>query len=218
VSELVQTKPGTFVDTDEIAPEDVKSVATQDDNDFPTLSTFKFYPYVTFTSLERANYGIIATRGKAGAKEVESVQIGSIGEIEDLASLLTMDTALRLIETGTEYRFEEDPFVEVTTKEDYTELAEAAGVPSIRLTPRVTRKDWSPRPGKELRATVSNWEGSGVYDFREMPPTRHAASVEEYQRQGMEFESEQIIEMMFQGYGWQNDLSRVIDLLKDYDQ
>lgn len=211
MSEFLQVKPGMFVDTDEIAPEDVKAVAVQDDNDFPTLLKFKFYPYVKFRSLEWANYGILATRGKAGEDEVESVQIGSVGEMENTAPLMDLNEALNLVKTGQPHSFEDFPFVAVTSKTDYIEvLAAAEGVEPYPQ----GRKDWSPR----RREFDSSWEGSGVYDFRDSPPTQHAASVEEYERQGMEFEATQIIDMTFQGDGWRNDLSNLIELLKVYDQ
>lgn len=218
MSELLEVKPGMFVDTDKIAPEDVKAVATQYESDFPTLSAFKFYPYVTFPSLERAHYGILATRGNAGEDEVESVQAGSVGEIEDLAPSMGVEDALRLIETGQELTFEEYPFVEVNTKMDYDELvAAAAGLPNVP-TQKPTRKDWSPISKKKPEGKWSAWEGVGVYDFRDSPPSRHAASVEEYQSAGMDAEATQIIDMMFQGDGWRWDLNILIDMLKDYHQ
>lgn len=208
MSEFAQTSTGSFVDTDSIAPEDVKAAAQIDLNDFPGLSKFKFYPYVRFRSLEWANYGIVATWGNASDTEVSSVQSGSVGEIEETAPLMDFNEALELVKAGKPRSFEDYPFVAVTSKTDYDEvLAAAEGVEPYPQ----GRKEWSPRH----RELDSNWEGSGVYDFRDSPPTQHVESVEVYERQGMEFQAEHIIEAMFQGDEWRNDLSILIGLLKD---
>jgi hypothetical protein len=164
----------------------------------------RVYPYVEFPSLERAYVGLaLVKESKKGPKEkwIDSVQVDQMTWENSIAPLTEFREALELLGEGTKWAFEEYPYVEVDTEGDYKKallaIADEAEGP----------KEWSPRKKDE----DSGWEGPGVYDFRERPPTRVYKSVLEYEMSSMESEADGALEYMFQGDKWKEDLRKLME-------
>ena len=93
-----------FMDSDAISAEDILKEAPKDW--FPGLSLFNIYPYVEFSSLERAYYGLAVVKGKPASKWIASVAMGTL-EMESPAPLTEFGEALELLEEEREHLFEE---------------------------------------------------------------------------------------------------------------
>jgi len=158
----------TFVDPDAVeAPEGSDPVP-------------HIYAYAHFPSLERVSYGLMRTKGKATDEEIESVKVGSYG-MEVLAPYREFKDALEELEDGSRHGFEEVPFVEVETHDQYEEALEVI----------------------DLAPSDSDWKGPGLYDFRDDPPS-FQGSVEAYEQKEMERAADEAIDFMFQGDEWEN--------------
>ncbi len=196
-----------FMDSDAISAEDILAKAPKDW--FPGLSRFNIYPYVEFSSLERAYYGLAAVKGGPASKWIASAAMGTM-EMENPAPLTEFSEALQLLEDERDHLFEEFPFVEVTNEDDYNRaLAVILDVPIQKSV-----KDWSPIVKAKLEKE-SSWMGPGIYDFRDEPPTHHVDTVEAYEIEGLGFEADSILEYMFQGDEWKKTLREVIQDLRE---
>jgi hypothetical protein len=167
-------------------------------------SDYSVYAYVEFPSLERAYGGLaLVEKTKNGPKEkwVDSVQVDQMTWENSIAPLTEFKEAVELLEEGAKYGFEEYPYVEVDKEEDYKKALLAISKESEGP------KEWSPRKKDE----DSGWEGPGVYDFRESPPTRVYKSVLEYEMSSMESEADDVLEYMFQGDEWIKDLKSLVE-------
>jgi len=169
----------TFVDDDPIDAKDAEVTLP------PGVNA---YAYVSFPSLERAEYGIYLTEGAHDATEIESSEVGETGfDPSAIAALSDFGEAIKELERGGRSSFEEFPFVEVSSKKDYNRALAAQG----------------------KTASEGDWKGPGVYDFRDKPPSRHAESVEQYEIDGMEYWADDTLELMFQGDEWKDTLKEL---------
>jgi hypothetical protein len=145
------------------------------------------YPYADFRSLEHVSFGLVLTTGGPEGDEIDSVQVGQYG-MDPLAPYWEFAVALDEIEganrakrSSERYKFEEVPYVEVETAEDYDEALKALGVEDDE---------------------EGDWRGPGLYDFRDDPPT-FQGSVEKHELEEMTMAADDAIEFMFQGEEWQ---------------
>ena len=138
------------------------------------------YPYAAFRSLEHVEYGLLLTDGGARAGEIDRVEVGAYG-MESLAHYWEFNHALIAIgETeGPRSMFEDAPLVEVTSKNDYDEALKALSVED------------------------SDWDGPGLYDFRDSPPT-YSGTIEEYELEELERAADDAVDFMFQGEEWED--------------
>ena len=138
--------------------------------------------YVTFVSLFRIYYGLQRTVGGPRTEVIERVNVGTFERDESVAPYWYLSDAMSELERGEDRRswaFEEVPYVEVDDKEDYDEV--------LRL--------------MEIASEDGAWEKSGLYDFRDEPPS-YSGTVEEYEIDSMKYEAEQTLDYMFQGDEW----------------
>lgn len=156
-----------FIDTEPVAAPD----GTEDD---PNVH---IYAYARFRSLEHVAFGLYRTKGGPRDEEVDSEGVGQYG-MEPIATYWEFKDALDDIES--KHMFEDVPFVEVTSEDDYNEALEAL--------------DIDPDDGA--------WERPGLYDFRDDPPS-YVSSVEDYERESMKEAADQAIDFMFQGDDWE---------------
>jgi hypothetical protein len=136
------------------------------------------YPYAYFRSLEHVSYGLSRRDGGPKGEEIDSVEVGHYG-MEPIAPFWEFGDAMGDIES--KYAFEEVPLVEVTSKDKYNMALEAL--------------DIDPEDGA--------WEKSGLYDFRDEPPT-YQGTVESYELEEMERAADDAFEFMFQGEEWED--------------
>jgi hypothetical protein len=140
------------------------------------------YPYAYFRSLEHVEFGLVLTNGGPKGDEIASVKVGQYG-MEPLSSYWEFDDALDEIEKGSKYAFEEVPYVEVQTEDQYNEVLDAL----------------------ELEEDEGDiFDGPGLYDFRDTPPT-YQGTVEDNELADMERAADEAFEFMFQGDEW-NDV------------
>jgi hypothetical protein len=175
-AKIIHVGDGTFVDTEEVAAPD----GTKDAPDV------HIYAYATFRSLEHVAYGLMRTKGGPKDEEIDSVAVGQYG-MEPRAPYWELTDALYELERERKPRerrwiFEEVSLVEVRDEEDYAEAIKALG----------------------LKDDEGHWEGPGLYDFRDDPPTRQYKDVEEYELESLEYEADQAFEFMFQGDEWED--------------
>ena len=201
-------KGGLFLDKEAIEPQAIMDAAPKEW--FPSLSRFKIYGYVEFPSLERAYFGLAAVRGEPSHRWEASVVVGQT-EMEVAAPLVDFGDALRHLKEESDHVFEEYPFVEVTSKADYNR---ALAIIIDVVDPQTSVKAWSPSVKKKLER-ASLWEGPGVYDFRDEPPTRSYESVEAYEGLSYADEAEQFLEYMFQGDEWKEALRNLIQEIRE---
>lgn len=175
MAKIIHTGGGIFVDTEPVAaPEGM-----EDDPDV------RIYAYANFRSLEHVSFGLHRTDGGPQDDEIDSVKVGEYG-MEPIASFWDVGDAIKELERETGGRrerrwiFEENPFVEVTDEEDYNDALEALGI-----------------------TEETAWEGPGLYDFRDDPPS-FQGSVEDYELDEMKDAADQAIEFMFQGDEWED--------------
>ena len=143
----------------------------------PVEGTKDIFPYVDFVSLERANYGLVKAVLKGDFTIEDTENVG-----EETFEPIAMRSEFRdaIGEVGEKYAFEEQPFVEVTSAEEWAEVEAAVG-------------------GEKGR-TFMDFKGPGIYDFRDFS---YVGTVEEYELQEMESMADQILESMFQGDEWE---------------
>ena len=137
------------------------------------------YAYAFFRSLEHVEFGLTLTEGGPRAEELDVYKVGQYG-MEPIATFWEVGHAIDAIEREKDVRyFEDDPFVEVTSEADYIAVLDA------------------------LDVEESAWEGPGLYDFRDAPPT-YAGSVEDYELEEMKDAADQAFDFMFQGEEWED--------------
>lgn len=138
--------------------------------------------YVDFPSLDRAHVGFYLTKSGPKDPEIDSVKVDTTGfDPSNVAPLTDHSEAVKMLKSGDFQPFAEYPYVEVASKEAYDELAGAAGADP--------HETWE-------------FDGPGVYDFRDKPPTKSYDSVEEYELQGMQSAADDCIEFVFQSDEW----------------
>jgi hypothetical protein len=188
-AKIIHVGDGTFVDTEEVAaPEGTSRDAYDPD--------VHIYAYATFRSLEHVAYGLMRTTGGPKDEEIDSVAVGQYG-MEPRAPYWEFTDAMHELGHEAEgasprvrrksprerrWVFEEVSLVEVRDEESYIEAIEALGLPA-----------------EDEKA----WEGPGLYDFRDDPPS-FRGSVEEYELDSLQDEADQAFEFMFQGDEWQD--------------
>jgi len=170
------------------------------------LGDWNFYPYVEFPSLERAYYGLVLYKGKKFDFSIhESVDRPMLWN-EPLAPVNDFGEAIRGLEKGS-HSFEEYPYVEVKSVEEYHMLLEARD-------PIIHPKDWYPGT-KRKKPDFGDWKGPGVYDVRDNPPTKSYKSVDDYQLQSMEHAADETLEFMFQGDEWKDLVRKMVEDNRD---
>jgi len=137
------------------------------------------YPYADFRSLEHVSYGLVRTHGGPEDEEIDSVEVGEYG-MEPLAPFHEFKIALDSIDS--KFVFEEVPLVEVETEEQYNEALDALAE-------------------EEDEDEEGDWEGPGLYDFRDSPPS-YSGTVEEYELEELERAADDAFGFMFQGEEW----------------
>jgi hypothetical protein len=149
------------------------------------------YAFVDFHGLYRLTYGLMMTTGGPRDPVVAVEGIGQ-SELESLVQYWEFSDALKEIKQNARMKiawaFEEIPLVEVGDKEEYDEALAAMGI-SI---------------------ADGAWEKSGLYDFRDSPPT-YSGSVEDYERECMKYEAEQTLEYLFQGDEWMSACKTLLE-------
>lgn len=179
---LVYVGDATFVDKD---PVDVEAHAPRH---WSPRKKSPVYWYVRFRSLERAEYGLALLNKGPKSKWIDSEEVREVTfDSSAVAPLNEFKEALKYLgeENKGKHLFEEFPYVEVTSEEDYKNAL--AAFLKIHRGPR----DWSPKDKNALE-DESNWKGPGVYDFRDM--TRHAKSVEEYEKDSMAYWADDVLD------------------------
>jgi hypothetical protein len=171
---------GRFVD-DPLTEDEVRRAAPKEWT--PRLRGLQVRPWIEFVTLETARYGLLLS--DLEGREIDSEKVGRETFTDPIAPLTLFQEAFDLVRRESRL-LDEYPFVEVETQEQYDLVREAQAVGE------------------------SEWEGPGVYDFREQPPTRHAESVEAYELEGMEFWAGEVLEGMFQGDEWKRTLLELL--------
>jgi len=193
---LVYVGDATFVDKE---PVDVSEAAPRE---WSPRKTPKVYWYVRFFSLERAGYGLALLEKGPKSKWIDHEEIREqMFDPTTVAPLTDYREGLELLEKGRRGMLEDFPFVEVKTEEDYnTALAQFL---DVEEGPR----EWSPRAVKKIEEE-SNWKGPGVYDFRDM--TLHSKSVEEYEKDNMEYWAKDVLDSSFDDE-WEPVLKKLLE-------
>lgn len=195
MAKIIHTGGGTFVDAEPIAAPE----GTKDDPDVHV------YAYARFRSLEHVAYGLYRTTGGPEDEEIDSEKVGEYG-MEPIATYWELKYALDEIEKESEraergqgsftknprWMFEEQPYVEVTSEQEYDEVLEVLGI--------------DPED--------SAWEKPGLYDFRNDPPD-FAWTVEDYELEEMTDAADQAIEFMFQGDEWEEAYQALAEAEED---
>lgn len=204
---LTYVADGTFVDDDPVSPEEIREIMGADWD--PKLELIEVHPFVEFTSLERAYYGLsIHTLNPASVPRLnpttDSVNVGQ-QMFENVSPLTEFKEALKLIQEGDQGLLEEFPFSEIEKESDYNEIVAAI----IDVKPPRKTQDWSPSVQSRIKRE-SAWTGPGIYDMRDRPPTKQADSVEKYERDGMEYWAGDTLDYMFQGDEWKEKLRNLL--------
>lgn len=179
---IVHVGGGVFVDTEPVDP--------PDGVDPPKGGNV--YAYASFRSLEHVSYGLFRTTGAFDAEETDSETVGSYG-MEPIATYWDFNDALESV--GEKFAFEENPFVEVTSKKQYDEALSAL--------------DGAQEDGA--------WDKPGLYDFRDDPPT-YVETVEEYEENSMRDAADQAIDFMFQGDDWEAAYRELAEVEDDEEE
>lgn len=167
MSKIIHVGNAVFIDTERVDPPEGAPEAN-------------IYPYASFRSLEHVEYGLRLMTGGPTSEEIDSEKVGEYG-MEPLSSYWDFSDALDAIERGSKYAFEEVPYVEVTTEEQYNEALDAL----------------------ELEEDEGDiFGGPGLYDFRDSPPS-YQGTVEENELEDMESAADDAFEFMFQGEEWE---------------
>jgi hypothetical protein len=136
---------------------------------------------------ERVGYGIALMEGGPSGEVVDSREVGSVTYAEHHSITSDLPDALEHLKSGSKYHFEENPFVVLETEDEYREALKILDIP-------VFPEDWDPR--KKTNQESSMWTGPGLYDFRNVPPTKSFGSIEEYEAGNMEFRADECLDMM----------------------
>jgi hypothetical protein len=169
---------------------------------FPGMADLAVYPYAKFPSLERVEWGLALTEGRPTDKWLDWQKVGDDRFNEPVAPLIDIKDAQRLLDLGRQGALEENPFAELQDEDDYLELLATQMREGIRGI-----ETW-PADKLERVRDESKWMGPGVYDLRDM--TRHKESVEEYEREGMAFWADHIVDEMFYDDKWVQELKDLL--------
>lgn len=142
------------------------------------------YAYARFRSLEHVAYGLYRTTGGPRDEEIDSEAVGQYG-MEPLAPYWEFKDALKEVRGDSKFAFEEVPYVEVASEDDYDEAVDAID------------------PDFVDSGEPTGWEKPGLYDFRDSPPS-FQGSVEDYELDEMKRAADDAIEFMFQGDEWED--------------
>lgn len=146
----------------------------------------RFVPWVEFYSLERAGVGVLAVEGDpTSGRILATKELKEIPYFEPLAPLHEFKDALEALVRGNDFVFEEHPFGPIENKEDFIQVLKAMNLP----------------PEDEP------FEGPGIYDFRDKPPSKSDDSAEDYERGSLEQETGHLIDYIFTGGIMGSDLS-----------
>lgn len=147
------------------------------------------YAYVAFFRNDNVSYGLLLTKGGPLDEEIEYEEIGEYNLSEDFAKRRDFDAALREFENSypkQRQRFEDVPFVEIVREQQYNKLLSEMGLED------------------------GDWNGPGLYDFRDEPPS-YAMTVEEYVAACVKEEAEQALSNVFE-----EDLDEACRTLRSY--
>jgi hypothetical protein len=175
---LVYRKDAMFVDDD---PVDLEKALPKDWS--PALRKISVYWLVEHPTMHRTRTRLAIIKGSPrNGTILDSVNVDTNEWEESNAPLTDIGEAIEMYRKEQDFIFEEFPYVEVEQESDYNRAVGGHGIGP---------KDWSPI------APDSAWSGPGVYDFRDRPPTRAYKSVEEYEFEGMEERSKQVLESTY---------------------
>ena len=160
---------GYFIDTDPIEPP--KGVSAPAEG--------RIYAYASFRSLEHVSYGL-TLRTDPDQPEIDSIEVGEYG-MEPVSQYQEFRDALHEIERGSKHAFEEVPYVEITSEDEYNEALDALEI-------------------EEGEGDL--FDGPGLYDFRDSPPT-YQGTVEENELTDLEHAADEALDFMFQGEEWE---------------
>lgn len=173
----------------------------------PRARNLNIYWYADFPSMERVGYGLAILEKGPKSKWIDSNEIGEVGFSEPIAMLMDIGDALKYLGKGDKGRwaFEEVPYGEIKTKDDYNRALLAAedveGFDEIS-------------PGERERIVKfeldkkNYWKGPGVYDFRDM--TRSYKSVEEYEKDSMEYWASDVLDSGYED-DWESALRELLE-------
>lgn len=178
MGKLLYRGDGVFVDDE---PVDLERVLPKDWS--PALRKISVYWMVELPSMFRTYQMLAIIKGSAKKGKIQDVVNIYTNEWEEsYAPLTDIGEAVEMYRRDTKHIFEEFPYVNVETEDEYNRaISGRFGGP----------KDWSPK-GPE-----SAWVGPGVYDFRDRPPTRSYKSVEDYEMVGMEERAKQVMDTTY---------------------
>lgn len=178
MGKLLYRGDGVFVDDE---PLDLAKMLPKDWS--PVLRKVSVYWMVQHPTTHRTYQTLAVIKGspKKG-KILDSVDLYTNEWEESNAPLTDLGEAIEMYRRKQDFIFEEFPYVEVETEEEYN-----LAISGHRTGP----KDWSPK------SPDSAWSGPGVYDFRDRPPTRAYKSVEEYELEGMEERARQVMDTTY---------------------
>lgn len=204
---IIEVTPGSFIDDEPVGEDDVKRELARLGAPPSEAPRFRdIYPYVQFHSLERASYGLVLTAGAPRGRTLDYEETGETG-FENLAPLNDLDDAVENLERGDEVVFEEAPYAEILDEADYNRTLRAAAG-EVDDEP----EEWEPgkEPAGAPEGEPSVWDGPGVYDLRDLPPTKSWPSVEEYEAEAMDREASDLVDFMFQGDEWRDTLRDLV--------
>lgn len=180
---------GVFVDT---TPIDIAKILPKDWS--PKPKGIKVYWIVDIISPTRTYESLAIYKKNPQGQLIDSETIQTNEWEESYAPLTDISGAADEYQSGSRIGFEEFPYVEVESETAY----------NFAVLGEQTPKDWSPRK-KE-----SAWEGPGVYDFRDRPPTRAYESLKAYEMAGMEERARQVWESSWGDEGIEEPLRKLL--------
>jgi hypothetical protein len=159
-----------------------------DDPIAKTAEGHQVYAWVEFATAERAYYGLSLHETDYKSRKIDSIQVGVQTFSEPVGVASEFEEALDALERGAKYVFEEYPAVEINSEADYKRVLEAQG----------------------LEEDEGDWQGPGIYDFRDTPPS-FIGTTEEYEIEQMKFWADSVLDYMFQGDEWKEALAELLE-------
>lgn len=194
---LIYRGNGEFVDEH---PVDLEKILPKEWS--PALKGVEMYWMVEFPSPYRTAEVLILTKKGPKGKILEQINVHSSEWEESMAPLTDTEEAISMYQKDKKYAFEEFPYVDLETEEQYIRAIE-----NERLGP----KDWSPKQKKKSEM----WQGPGIYDFRDHPPTRSYKNLDVYETSGMEERARQVLESTYDG-DYKEPMRKLIKHYSDY--
>lgn len=177
------SRPGTVAFVDE-TPMDIADMLPEFGDPRLEERGLTVHGYADVLS-ERVDYGIALMEGGASGKIVDSREVGSTTYAEHHSITSDLPDALEHLKSASKYHFEEYPLVVLETEDEYRQALQASDLPAFP-------EDWDPRK----KHKESLWTGPGLYDFRDIPPTKSFGSIEEYEAGNMESRADECLDMM----------------------